>query len=120
MFPAIKIAFTRLSTGLKKAGIWLAILPIKTYQLVVSPLLGSNCRFQPTCSAYAIEAIQKHGALRGGLLALKRILRCHPWEKLGAGSGHDPVPPSNAHKKCKRRQTEKRVDDHAQSSRRNQ
>ena len=65
----------------------LLALPVHFYRLVISPLLGSNCRFQPTCSAYALEALAKHGALRGGWLALRRILRCRP----GGGSGYDPV-----------------------------
>ncbi len=63
-------------------------LPIRFYRLVVSPLIGSNCRFQPTCSEYAIEALKSHGAFRGGWLAARRIAKCHP---LG-GSGYDPVP----------------------------
>ena len=63
-------------------------LPIRLYQWTISPLLGVNCRYAPSCSAYAIEAIATHGALRGGWLALRRILRCHPW----GGSGYDPVP----------------------------
>ncbi len=63
-------------------------LPIRFYRLVVSPLIGSNCRFQPTCSEYALEALKTHGAFRGGWLAARRIVRCHP---LG-GSGYDPVP----------------------------
>ena len=62
--------------------------PIRLYQLVLSPLLGQNCRFTPSCSAYAIGAIEAHGAGRGSVLALRRILRCHPW----GGSGYDPVP----------------------------
>ena len=61
---------------------------IKIYQLFLSPLLGQNCRFAPSCSAYAIEALQKYGPLRGGLLTVKRMGRCHPW----GGSGYDPVP----------------------------
>ena len=64
------------------------ILPIRLYQWTISPLLGVNCRYAPSCSAYAIEAIATHGALRGGWLGAKRILRCHPW----GGSGYDPVP----------------------------
>ena len=67
----------------------LAILPIRLYQVALSPLIGPRCRYQPTCSHYAVEALQKHGTLRGGWLALKRIGRCHPW----GGSGYDPVPP---------------------------
>ena len=64
-------------------------LPVKFYSYVISPLLGANCRFQPTCSAYALEALETHGALRGGWFAIRRMSRCHP---LG-GSGYDPVPP---------------------------
>jgi putative membrane protein insertion efficiency factor len=71
----------------------IAILPllllIKIYQWIISPLLGPNkCRYQPTCSHFAIEALQKHGLLKGGFLATKRILSCHPW----GGHGYDPVP----------------------------
>ena len=64
-------------------------LLIGFYQKVISPLTPPSCRFQPTCSAYAIEAIKTHGALRGGWLAVRRIARCHPW----GGHGFDPVPP---------------------------
>ena len=64
-------------------------LLIGFYQKVISPLTPPSCRFQPTCSAYAIEAIETHGALRGGWLAVRRIARCHPW----GGHGFDPVPP---------------------------
>lgn len=66
----------------------LSILLIKFYQGAVSPWLPRACRFEPTCSNYAIEALQKHGLLRGGALAIWRILRCNPW----GGSGYDPVP----------------------------
>ena len=58
------------------------------YRYAVSPLLGTNCRFQPTCAAYATEALQRYGGFKGGVLMLKRIGRCHPW----GGSGYDPVP----------------------------
>lgn len=61
---------------------------IKIYQLTISPLLMPSCRYLPTCSQYGIEAIKKHGPLKGGYLALKRLLSCHPW----GGHGHDPVP----------------------------
>ncbi|MDX1652194.1 MAG: membrane protein insertion efficiency factor YidD [Brumimicrobium sp.] len=64
------------------------ILLIKLYQWLVSPLLPASCRYTPTCSAYAIEAINTWGVFRGGWLAVKRISSCHPW----GGSGHDPVP----------------------------
>ena len=62
------------------------------YRLAISPFLPARCRFVPTCSAYAAEAVRRHGALRGGILALKRLLRCHPW----GGYGYDPVPPMPA------------------------
>jgi len=64
---------------------------VQVYRWALSPLLGSNCRYQPTCSAYAVEAIEAHGALRGGWIALKRVARCHPW----GASGYDPVPQSS-------------------------
>jgi len=64
------------------------ILPIKVYQILLSPLIGPSCRFNPTCSHYAIQAITKYGALKGLYLGLKRIIRCHPWGE----SGNDPVP----------------------------
>lgn len=63
-------------------------LPVRGYRLVFSPWVGFNCRYHPTCSAYALEALTRHGALRGGWLALRRIARCHPW----GGSGVDDVP----------------------------
>jgi len=63
---------------------------VRAYQVTLAPLLGGHCRFTPTCSAYAAEAIRSHGATRGLWLALKRLARCHPW----GGFGHDPVPPA--------------------------
>lgn len=63
------------------------ILVIRSYQLLVSPLLGTNCRFAPTCSHYAEEAVRRHGVVRGGRMAVKRLLRCHPWNP----GGWDPV-----------------------------
>lgn len=68
---------------------WMLALPVRGYRLVLSPWVGQGCRFQPTCSAYALEALEVHGGLKGGWLALRRIARCHP---LG-GSGIDNVPP---------------------------
>jgi len=67
---------------------YLLIVPIKLYQILLSPLIGPSCRFTPTCSNYAIEAINKHGPFKGFWLAIKRISKCHPW----GDSGHDPVP----------------------------
>ncbi len=67
---------------------WPLLGLVKLYRITISPLLGSNCRYQPTCSAYAIEALRTHGAFRGSMLAAKRIARCHPW----GGHGYDPVP----------------------------
>ena len=67
---------------------WPLLLLVQLYRYTLSPLLGVNCRYTPTCSAYAIEALKKHGAFRGTWLAAKRIGRCHPW----GGSGYDPVP----------------------------
>lgn len=64
------------------------ILLIKLYQWVLSPVLGPKCRYTPSCSHYALEALKKYGPLKGGWLALKRISRCHPW----GGHGYDPVP----------------------------
>ena len=66
----------------------LVALPVRAYRLVASPWVGHACRFQPTCSAYALDALSRHGAIRGGWLAAQRIGRCHPW----GGAGYDPVP----------------------------
>jgi len=63
-------------------------LPIRAYRLVLSPWLGQSCRYQPTCSAYSLEALERQGALRGGWLAFRRVVSCNPW----GGSGYDPVP----------------------------
>ncbi|MDC3104588.1 membrane protein insertion efficiency factor YidD [Candidatus Pelagibacter bacterium] len=68
------------------------IFIIKVYQFLISPLLGNRCRFLPTCSEYFIEALQKHGPIKGSNLGVKRILKCHPFRKLGGGYGLDFVP----------------------------
>lgn len=73
---------------LSKALVWLLVLPIRFYQIAISPLLGPSCRFKPTCSEYARQALIKHGPVKGLYLAIWRILRCNPW----GGSGYDPVP----------------------------
>lgn len=67
---------------------WPLVQLVRAYRLVISPLLGMNCRFQPSCSTYTIEALEQHGIVRGTVLAARRIARCHPW----GGSGYDPVP----------------------------
>lgn len=66
----------------------LLLLLIKTYRLAVSPWLGNHCRFTPTCSEFALTAVERHGAWRGGWLAVRRLGRCHPWH----AGGFDPVP----------------------------
>jgi uncharacterized protein len=66
----------------------LLIMTVKAYRLLLSPWLGSACRFEPTCSVYSIGALEQHGAARGSYLTLKRLARCHPW----CEGGHDPVP----------------------------
>lgn len=72
---------------MKYVLIWL----LKGYRFAISPLYGQVCRYHPTCSAYALEAVQTHGAIRGTWLAIRRVGRCHPW----AAGGLDPVPPPN-------------------------
>ena len=67
---------------------YVLIIPIKGYRLILSPILGPSCRFQPTCSSYALEALEKHGLIRGTWLTLKRLAKCHPWGDYGI----DPVP----------------------------
>jgi putative membrane protein insertion efficiency factor len=73
---------------MKKALTKILLLPVYFYKYYISPLTPTSCRFVPTCSEYAVQALQKHGPFKGSWLAMKRILRCHPW----GGSGFDPVP----------------------------
>jgi len=73
---------------LKKILTYPFILLVKFYQAAISPYLPSSCRYTPTCSHYTVEALQKHGLLKGGWMAIKRISSCNPW----GGSGYDPVP----------------------------
>ncbi len=80
----IKESFLKIKLILKK----IVLLLIKGYQKFLSPFLGKNCIFIPTCSAYTYEAIEKYGIIRGGFLGIKRILRCHPYSQ----GGYDPVP----------------------------
>lgn len=73
---------------IQSAGVWLLSLPIRAYRLFLSPWVGHNCRFQPTCSCYALEALERHGAIRGSALTVRRLARCHPF----GAQGFDPVP----------------------------
>lgn len=73
---------------MKKLLVKFFILLIRFYQLSISPLIGPGCRYTPSCSAYGIEALKKHGPFKGGWLTIKRVLSCNPW----GGSGYDPVP----------------------------
>ncbi|WP_274473723.1 membrane protein insertion efficiency factor YidD [Mangrovimonas aestuarii] len=73
---------------MKKALIAPFVFLVRVYQVLISPLTPASCRYQPTCSSYTIEALKKYGLIKGGRLAIKRILSCHPW----GGSGYDPVP----------------------------
>ena len=77
-----------MASKLSRLLAWPLIGLVKLYRVAISPWLGVNCRFQPTCSEYAIESLRYHGALKGTWLAARRIGRCHPW----GGSGYDPVP----------------------------
>lgn len=82
-------------TTIKKILILPFIVLVRMYQNFISPLTPATCRYQPTCSHYTIEALQKHGLFKGGGLSLKRIFSCHPW----GGNGYDPVPDvDNNHK----------------------
>jgi putative membrane protein insertion efficiency factor len=84
------------SRRLASAAALIGTLPIRAYRWFISPLLPPSCRYQPTCSAYALEAIERHGLWRGLWLAALRLLRCHPW----GGSGYDPVPDKSESPAC--------------------
>lgn len=73
---------------------WLLIKLVRFYQYFLSPWMGNNCRFSPTCSNYAIEALNEWGGIKGGWLAIRRVFRCHPW----TAGGEDPVPSKHFHK----------------------
>lgn len=77
-----------MSNLLRKLLLWLLLLPIYFYKSVISPITPPSCRYTPSCSTYAVEALKKHGPFKGLYLAIRRILRCHPW----GGKGYDPVP----------------------------
>jgi len=78
---------------LRELVVALLLVPLRLYQWLVSPLFPPACRFEPTCSHYAVQALKVHGPWRGLGLALRRLLRCHPFTSLGGASGYDPVPP---------------------------
>ena len=80
--------FNRLRSVCNRAAALPLIAVVKFYQLCISPFTPPSCRFTPTCSQYAVEALRKYGPVKGGWLTLKRLARCHPW----GGSGYDPVP----------------------------
>jgi putative membrane protein insertion efficiency factor len=84
------------TTGLRRWTRAIAAAPIRAYKYVISPMLPMACRFEPSCSRYAVEAIETHGAAKGLYLGLRRLLRCHPITWLGGGSGFDPVPPAKS------------------------
>lgn len=84
----------RIAEGLRQIAIALLIAPIRFYRYFLSPMLPPACRFTPTCSQYAIEALKLHGPLKGLYLTVRRLLRCHPIKWLGGSQGYDPVPPT--------------------------
>jgi|TARA_R110002072_G_scaffold106760_3_gene233029 putative membrane protein insertion efficiency factor len=75
--------------GLERLLVFLLVVLVQVYRYALSPLLPKNCRYEPSCSAYALTALRRHGPLKGGWLAVSRIFRCHPWGRWG----YDPVPP---------------------------
>ncbi|HBX87227.1 MAG TPA: membrane protein insertion efficiency factor YidD [Marinilabiliaceae bacterium] len=78
----------KILNSIKSVLIAILIVPVKIYQYTISPVIGPSCRYTPTCSQYTIEALRKHGPIKGLWLSIKRILSCNPW----GGHGYDPVP----------------------------
>jgi len=78
---------------IRRGAIFVLCVPIYAYRYALSPMLPRSCRFEPSCSAYALEALSVHGPFKGSWLAVRRLSRCHPIAFLGGGSGIDPVPP---------------------------
>ncbi len=78
--------------ALDRALAWVLRLPVLVWRYGIGPVMPPACRYEPSCSRYALEALAQHGALRGAWLAARRVARCHPW----GGSGYDPVPPTGA------------------------
>lgn len=90
--PASAAAMHAAAAVVRRVLVALLVAPVQLYQVVVSPLLGPRCRFYPSCSSYTVQALRRHGPLRGTALAAWRVLRCHPWNP----GGIDPVPPRRA------------------------
>ncbi len=86
----LKKGFNTVSSWIGTGVSFVLIIPVKLYQWTISPLLPGTCRYVPTCSEYAIEALRTHGPVKGFILGTKRIFSCHPW----GGHGFDPVPPA--------------------------
>jgi uncharacterized protein len=86
---------------LRRLAVLLLKGPVWFYRMAISPVLGPKCRFQPTCSAYALEALDKHGPVRGVWLAARRLAKCHPISWLGGSHGYDPVPEPHSHHQTK-------------------
>ena len=82
---------------MRRFAVALLSAPIRAYRLLLSPLMPARCRFTPSCSAYALEALDQHGPAKGLWLAARRLARCHPISWLGGSSGFDPVPLSKRH-----------------------
>jgi uncharacterized protein len=80
--------------GLRELTLTVLIAPIRAYRFLISPLFPPACRFTPSCSQYAVDALKTHGPAKGLWLAARRLLRCHPFTWLGGSSGFDPVPPA--------------------------
>ena len=95
--PCLAAWLAGLLRALRRGIGWLMIGLVKVYQVTLSPLLGPRCRYWPSCSSYAVEAIDVHGPLRGGWMAIRRISRCHP----GCEGGIDPVPGGPSEQLCR-------------------
>jgi putative membrane protein insertion efficiency factor len=88
---SLKPALRSASQILRSLAVFAMLLPIRVYRYAISPYMPMNCRYWPSCSVYAAEAVARHGPVAGGWLALRRVMRCHPW----GGWGYDPVPEPN-------------------------
>ena len=95
LMEAMSASAEKLVGYIRRALVFALSLPIYAYRYTLSPMLPPSCRFQPTCSVYALEALHVHGPLKGSWLAVRRLCRCHPIALLGGGSGFDPVPPGS-------------------------